>query len=164
MKKGFLTLGMVIVLGGCSDPIRQTSGWTLLAAGLATSSVAGHKPFQPPLDEEERWHKEGATSTEITRALLECGVQQPRAPLPLSARNNLPSFTPNDGALAAHCMEASGFKSDYEGSWHGYCAGWHNVSQYPACASDAPAPQRNVRKRLNSEFCRVYPRADVCIP
>lgn len=144
-------------LSACSDPIRQTAGFAFLTAGVAVASLNGREPFQPPPSDEERWHKPGANSTEITSALLECGDVSPR-----SARfKNEPRMTPNEVVLMNLCMEASGFTSDFEASAIGYCTRLP-ISKPAACEPGTPAPARDVSKRLNSAFCNAYPKADVC--
>jgi hypothetical protein len=153
-----------IALSGCARQLQETAGLGLLAGGVLVSSIAGREPFQPPPDEQDRWQKDGATNTDIVTALLECGDQQPRALLPYGVRKNLPPFTPNDEAMERHCMEAAGYVTNHDNSWRGYCGRQHDSEQYPACAPNATIPQRSANKRLASEFCRVYPKADVCLP
>lgn len=141
MKRALMTIPSLVAFAGC----------------------LGYQPFQPPPDEQERWKKVGATNTEIVKTLLECGNRQPRAALPYGVRKELPPFDPNDGASERHCMEADGYVTDSDNSWRGFCRGWEDEN-LPACASNAPIPKRSVSTRLNSVFCRTYPRADACSP
>ena len=157
MRK-FLILSVCIALLGCSDPVRQAAGWSLLATGVAVGGVSGRQPFQPPPSGEERWHKVGATGDEVTKALLECGDVSPRA----TRFKGEPTMTQNESVLMRLCMEANGFTSDFEDSSKGFCKGWH--SPPPACQPGTPTPARDVNMRLSSAFCHAYPKAHVCIP
>ncbi len=106
------------------------------------------------------WGKAGATNTEVVKALLECGDTSPRAPF-----HGAPNMTLEQSVMMSLCMEADGFRSNYENSTEGFCK--RNSSVNPpilACRRGTQAPARNVNKRINSVFCHVYPKADVCAP
>lgn len=158
MKRPILTFFMAAALLGCSDPIRQTTGWTLLGAGAAVSSASGRQPFQPPPEDQDRWHKAGATNTEVVKALLECGDTSPRAPF-----SGAPAMTANEVVLMKLCMQESGFTADYDASAEGYCKS-EPLPRSTACELGTQAPAREVNKRLSSAFCHFYPRADACAP
>ena len=131
--------------------------WMRAIAIVFLSGCVNPQAFQPPPENQERWHKTGATNTEIVIALLECGDTSPRAPF-----RDAPDMTLNEVVLMKICMEANGFTSDLYGSSQSYCKRLN--SPPPACQLGTPAPLRDVNKRLNSVFCRTYVRADVCIP
>jgi hypothetical protein len=134
--------------------------WTVAVAGaVLLMGCVNPQAFQPPPTDEELWHKAGATSSEITKALLECGDVSPRR----SRFNNEPKMTPNEIVLMDLCMAASGFTSNFDDSADGYCKRWPGPKP-SACAPGTPAPARDVAKRLNSAFCHAYPKADVCTP
>lgn len=125
----------------------------LLAVNL--DGCFGYKPFQPPPSPSESWSKAGASETDVASALLECGVAQPRGRvLGLQER-----MTPDENALALLCMEHSGFLPKYGNSYADYCSNSKDIS---SCQPGTPAPPRDVNKRLNSQFCKRFPHADVC--
>lgn len=127
---------------------------TLIAAGLL-SGCFGFKPFQPPPDPDQRWKKAGVTNTEVVAALLECGVATPRGP-----NHQIRIFmTPDEVALSKLCMEHAGFVSDADDSWAGYCK---NFKEIDSCKPGTEAPPRSALMRLNSQFCKTFPNADVC--
>ena len=126
---------------------------------LITSSMLvgcfGFKPFQPPPDPDKRWRKNGATNTEIVAALLECGMPSPRGP----NHKIRVTMTAGDIALYKLCMEHAGFTPDYDDSWEGYCK---NFKEVDSCKPGTLPPTRDINKRLNSQFCKEFPHADVC--
>lgn len=54
----------------------------IMPALIVLSGCFGYQPFQPPPDDQDLWKKDGATNTDIVKALLERGNRQPRAALP----------------------------------------------------------------------------------
>ncbi|MFK2902214.1 hypothetical protein ISP15_17945 [Dyella jejuensis] len=127
----------------------------ILIATFILIGCFGFKPFQPPPDPDKRWRKPGATDTEIVAALLECGVPTPRGPN-IKVRVTM---TTDEVALSKLCMEHSGFTSDFDDSWSGYCLKFKDIN---SCGLGTKAPSRDKNKRLNSQFCKSFPNADVC--
>jgi hypothetical protein len=134
--------------------VRKIVALTITAMPLLAGCF-GYEPFQPNPDPDQRWRKTGATNTGIVAALLECGVPDPRGP---DHRIRV-DRTPDEVALSKLCMENAGFVSDREDSWSGYCKYFKAID---SCRKGTQAPHRDINKRLNSQFCQVFPRADVC--
>ncbi|CAK00876.1 hypothetical protein [Bartonella tribocorum] len=103
------------------------------------------------------WEKPGADSTEVGKALLECGMP---SLIDLDTENRERSN--NAKATTYACMIQAGFryKNEYIGGWC-YTFKEENL---PICRSGAVVPQRSVKKRLNSPFCKRYKNADECQP
>ncbi|MDR2239546.1 MAG: hypothetical protein LBE33_03820 [Zoogloeaceae bacterium] len=118
---------------------------------MTTLSACG-KPFSkpPPPYEFERWEKTGVTKEEIKKILLECGYETPF----LNGRQNL-----NEVIIADRCMTKNGYI--YLGSYDpcSYSYG----KNLPGCWLPATEiPDRDISKRLNSKFCKEFPKAQVC--
>jgi hypothetical protein len=128
---------------------------SVMAAVPLLAGCVGYEPFQPPPGQDQRWKKDGATDTEIVNALLECGVSTPRG---ANSKIRI-TTTPDEVALSRLCMEHAGFVSDFGDSWAGYCRNFRGVD---SCKTGTMAPRRDINKRLNSQFCKIFPNADVC--
>lgn len=103
------------------------------------------------------WKKSGANEFEVQKALLECGYDSPIGGGP----NDL-----NPLALCGRCMEKAGFIDEsYMKITRGktFCEMHRNL---PNCQLPLDqTPDRNVTKRLNSEWCTVkFPNAKACQP
>jgi hypothetical protein len=114
----------------------------------------GYKPFQPNPFEYERWSKAGEEETNVRKAMLECGY-----PSPNGVRDRMVSMsaTPDDVVMMYRCMTNSGYL--YDGKNYDVCG---TESGLASCQPGVPAPSRDVNKRLNSQFCKRFPHADVC--
>jgi hypothetical protein len=119
------------------------------------SGCLGYKPFQPPPNPSESWSKPGVSEAGVTAALLECGFTQPRGRVP----GLLEPMSLDDDALGLLCMERSGFVTTQDNSYANFCRNFKGVA---TCKPGMPAPLRDKNKRLNSQFCNKFPRADVC--
>ncbi|GAA5098324.1 hypothetical protein GCM10023260_08760 [Bartonella acomydis] len=95
------------------------------------------------------WEKPRADFTEVGKALLECGM-----PTPYGEDSENRELSVNEDATIYACMIQSGFdyKDEHEGGWC-YTFKEENL---PICCPDAVIPQRSVKKRLNSPFCKKY--------
>lgn len=112
------------------------------------------RPFQPSPDMYKYWSKSGQSDLAIKKAMLECGFP---------GIYDWPTWATsdkNEDALMYRCMERSGFT--YLGDQNSFCDGWHKDTKPFTCDESVPAPERDISKRINSEFCHRYPRADVC--
>ena len=114
----------------------------------------GYKPFQPNPYEYERWSKPGNSELDVRKAMLECGYPSPNG---VRDRMITLSTTPDEIALMYRCMSDSGYLCD--GGKYDVCQGYVAVA---ACTPGAPVPERSVSRRLDSKFCQVFSRADVC--
>ncbi|WP_375704918.1 hypothetical protein [Bartonella sp. AA85SXKL] len=104
------------------------------------------------------WEKNGVTDfTEVGKALLECGMPTPYDRDP---ENDNRSF--NQMATIDACMLQAGFRYKYDvgGGW----CGNHKAENLPICRPGAVIPQRSVKKRLNSPFCKKYKNSRKCQP
>lgn len=105
----------------------------------------------------EDYKKAGASELEVQKALLECGYESPLG----DSRNDL-----NNGVIMNRCMEKAGFIDEwYLNYTHGktFCEKHPTI---PACFLPIDQiPDRNVTKRLNSEWCTIkFPNAKACQP
>ncbi|QIE17497.1 hypothetical protein [Xanthomonas oryzae] len=123
---------------------------------LNLTSCFGFKPFQPNPDEYEMWSAVGASQLDVKKAMLECGY-----PTPFGIRsrelNIFPS--PDEMALTDRCMKKSGFF--YKDRSYNFCRTFHEIS---ACQPDAIIPHRELSRRINSQYCKKYTKADACAP
>ncbi|MDM9998945.1 hypothetical protein QVL68_08040 [Bartonella henselae] len=119
--------------------------------------IAGCHLGGPPTSSIGMWEKPGADFTEIGKALLECGMPTPYDRDP---ENDNRSF--NQMATVYACMVQSGFhyENEHEGGW---CYTFR-AENLPICRPGAVIPQRSVKKRLNSPFCKKYKNAPECKP
>ncbi|OLL52009.1 hypothetical protein [Bartonella henselae] len=130
---------------------------TLRLLGAVTLfGIAGCHLGGPPTSSIGMWEKPGADFTEIGKALLECGMPTPYDRDP---ENDNRSF--NQMATVYACMVQAGFRDKVGGgSW---CEN-HKVENLPICRPGAVIPQRSVKKRLNSPFCKKHPEQYECKP
>ncbi|UJM33016.1 hypothetical protein KAE70_00220 [Bartonella henselae] len=128
-----------------------------LLGGLALLSIAGCQFNKPPLGEVAAWKKPGADFTEIGKALLECGMPTPYDRDPENRKLSI-----NAWATIHACMVQSGFhyENEHEGGW---CYTFR-AENLPICRPGAVIPQRSVKKRLNSPFCKKHPEQYECYP
>jgi len=123
----------------------------LIVLVVAIAGCVAVEPFQPPPDVYQRWEKPGEPEVGVKKALLECGGY----PSPY----DIGDMAINDIVLADLCMVESGYAYNRKDKYR-YCLG--SGVALLACSPDAKAPKRDVKKRLESRFCRDYPQAEVC--
>ncbi|UNF47637.1 hypothetical protein [Bartonella krasnovii] len=131
---------------------------TLKLLGAVTLlSIAGCQFNKPPSGYLTAWEKPGADFTEVGKALLECGMPTPYDRDPESSKLS------NNAIATIHaCMVQSGFRyKDQRGG--GWCVN-HKAENLPICRPGAVIPQRSVKRRLNSPFCKKYKNAPECKP
>ncbi|OLL58251.1 hypothetical protein AT248_07590 [Bartonella henselae] len=130
---------------------------TLRLLGAVTLlGIAGCQFNKPPTSSIGAWEKPGADFTEIGKALLECGMPTPYDRDP---ENDNRSF--NQMATVYACMVQAGFRDKVGGGT--WCEN-HKVENLPICRPGAVIPQRSVKKRLNSPFCKKYKNSHECQP
>jgi hypothetical protein len=118
--------------------------------GVMTMAACVEKSFskRPPPYEFQVWKKPGASEDDIKIALLECGKETPFS-------NGAQDI--NDVVIGTRCMMKNGYSGGYFP-----CDGPSGKS-IPACQlPDSEIPNRDVSKRLNSKFCKQFPKAQVC--
>ncbi|EJF81869.1 hypothetical protein [Bartonella doshiae] len=131
-----------------------------LLSGLILLSIAGcgiENIDKPPAGEIYMWEKAGADFTEVAKALLECGMPTPYNVFP---ENKKLSF--NENATIEACMLQAGFRD--KDKWGGTWCENYKAENLPICRPGAVIPQRSVKKRLNSPFCKKNPKEDECQP
>ncbi|EJF79751.1 hypothetical protein [Bartonella doshiae] len=131
-----------------------------LLSGLILLSIAGcgiENIDKPSPGYLSLWEKPGADFTEIAKALLECGMPAPYDVFPESRKQSI-----NAKATVHACMTQAGYhyKNEHEGGWC-YTFKEENL---PICRPGAVIPQRSVKRRLNSPFCKKNPKEDECQP
>ncbi|SSZ40865.1 Uncharacterised protein [Bartonella grahamii] len=128
-----------------------------LLSGIVLVSVTGCNIDKPPLGEIATWEKNGVTDfTEVGKALLECGMPTPYDTDPESRK-----LSYNAIATIEACMIQSGFRDKVGGGT--WCVN-HKAENLPICRPGAVVPQRSVKKRLNSPYCKKYKNAPECKP
>ncbi|WP_375635130.1 MULTISPECIES: hypothetical protein [unclassified Bartonella] len=129
-----------------------------LLSAVTLLGIAGCQFNKTPGGYLSAWEKNGVTDfTEIGKALLECGMPAPYDVFP--ENRNLS----NNAIATIHaCMVQSGFRyKDERGG--GWCVN-HKAENLPICRPGAVVPQRSVKKRLNSPFCKKHPEQYECYP
>ncbi|USP02895.1 hypothetical protein [Bartonella taylorii] len=128
-----------------------------LLSALILLSVTGcdiENIDKSPREEADAWEKPGADSTEVGKALLECGM-----PHLIYLEDEVQKLNNNAIATIYACMVQAGFRKKSGGPY--WC---YNYKDLPICRPGAVIPQRSVEKRLNSPFCKKYKNADECQP
>lgn len=128
---------------------------------------------KPPPDGWTYYAGNGATQREIEIAYLECGFPVPGDfrdfPRELLVKIGFDDVGKQYAALAAqhYCMKNSGFPTgkSYEPCLPKKLATGELVyPHYPACQPGAVIPVRSIENRLNSPYCKLYPKARLCQP
>ncbi|USP03053.1 hypothetical protein [Bartonella taylorii] len=128
-----------------------------LLSAITLLSIAGCQFNKTPISSIGAWEKPGADFTEIGKALLECGMPTPYDKDPENRK-----LSNNANATIDACMLQAGFRYKYDvgGGW----CGNHKAENLPICRPGAVIPQRSVKKRLNSPFCKKHPEQYECYP
>ncbi|UTO28635.1 hypothetical protein [Bartonella harrusi] len=127
-----------------------------LLSTIILLSIVGCQFNKPPLGEIAAWEKPGADFTEVAKALLECGMP---TPYDVDPENRKLSY--NAWATIDACMVQSGFRDKVGGGT--WCEN-HKSEDLPICRPGAVIPQRSVKRRLNSPFCKQHPEQYECYP
>lgn len=127
--------------------------------------------FKPPPSGWMYYAANGATQRDIEVAYLECGFPVPGDfrdyDRDLLVRMGFGDVKKQYAALAAmhYCMKNAGFPTGGRDP----CEPLVDVRteqliypDYPVCKTDALIPKRSVENRINSPFCKLYPKAQVC--
>jgi hypothetical protein len=142
---GLLSISLCCMLTGCPGPLNVPSAWV------------------------DSFTRNGATDSEVRAALLECGSSVPGSSLEYRTRDGKefpPSFEVYESIWVGKCMKNSGFSYNDDRT----CAGGTDMNGklvIPApCKPDAVAliPKRSVDNRLNSPYCKTYPKTKICQP
>ncbi|EJF76462.1 hypothetical protein [Bartonella birtlesii] len=100
------------------------------------------------------WEKPDADFTEVAKALLEYGKPTPYDIDPENQRQSINAKTTIDTR-----MLQSGLRyKDKGGTWYEN----FKKENFPICRPDSIIPQRSVKKRLNSPFCRKHSEQYEC--
>ncbi|MCZ2159277.1 hypothetical protein NPX99_08520 [Bartonella sp. 220] len=118
--------------------------------------IAGCQFNKLPPGEIATWEKPGADFTEVGKALLECGM-----PTPYDADPENQKLSYNAWATIEACMIQAGFRDKVGGGT--WCEN-RKSENLPICRPGAVIPQRSVKKRLNSPFCKKHPEQYECYP
>lgn len=107
---------------------------------------------------------DGVSEDQIRPALLECGHNVPgdfrEFSKPGGSGFLLPMMSFNDLMLVVKCMQNAGFTD----SKFGDTCKHPNAKTLSACKPDAAIPTRSVENRLNSPYCKAYPKTRLCQP
>ena len=141
----FSSIFLCGILVGCPGPLNNPAAWA--------NSFA----------------RNGATVSEVRVALLECGANVPGDEMEYRTPDGKifpPAFKEYESVLIGKCMKNSGFSYNDDR----VCAGGVDISGKlvipPACKSDGEKliPTRSIENRLNSLYCKSYPKTDICQP
>ncbi len=143
LRRIFLCGVLCCGLTGCPGPVRIPTAWV------------------------DSFRSNGASRDEIRKAFLECGASVPGDTVEYLTPDGkrFPELGANENILVVKCMERSGFRNNS----YIPCRGWsendkHVPNNLPACQSDAVIPVRSVENRLNSPYCKSYPKTKICQP
>ncbi|WP_375614820.1 hypothetical protein [Bartonella sp. AC535YNZD] len=131
-----------------------------LLSGIVLLSIAGcdiENIDKPAPGYVNMWEKTGADSTEVGKALLECGM-----PSLIDPDSENRERSNNAKATTYACMIQAGFH--YKDKWGGTWCQNYKSENLPICQPGAVIPKRSVEKRLNSPFCKRYKNASECKP
>lgn len=129
--------------------------------GIVVVLFCGCTPFggfKAPPNIYKLYQKKNISVFETQKALLECGYED--VYLGGYPRNSSEEYH-KQWPLRHNCMVKDGFV--YTLSNTPPCE-QPATKNYSACQPDAVIPTRSVERRLNSVFCKQYPRAQVCQP
>ncbi|WP_375645095.1 MULTISPECIES: hypothetical protein [unclassified Bartonella] len=129
-----------------------------LLSGFILLNIAGCNIDKPSPGALSMWEKPGADFTEIGKALLECGMPTPYDVFPENQQQSI-----NAKATVDACMVQAGFRYKDNGKGGGWCYTFKEKN-LPICRPGAVIPQRSVKKRLNSPFCKKHPEQPECEP
>jgi len=115
--------------------------------------------FPPNPFAYEEWSKAGHDKISTWKVMLECNYASPFS----EADSSIPEGgrTNNETALMLKCMEGQGFNQYPENPSTSFCRTFNEV---PACRPGAVIPGPDVGVRLNSGYCKKYPRSEACVP
>ncbi|MCZ2159273.1 hypothetical protein NPX99_08500 [Bartonella sp. 220] len=131
-----------------------------LLSCIALLVIIGCQFNKPPSGYLTAWEKPGADRLEVKKALLECGMPAPYDVFPENRKQNI-----NAKATTYACMLQAGFR--YKDEEVARAGGWcytFREENLPICRPGAVIPQRSVKKRLNSPFCKKHPEQYECYP
>ncbi|USP02894.1 hypothetical protein [Bartonella taylorii] len=131
-----------------------------LLSGIVLLSIAGcdiENIDKPAPGYVNMWEKAGADSTEVGKALLECGM-----PSLIDPDSENRERSNNARATTYACMIQAGFH--YKDKWGGTWCQNYKAENLPICQPGAVIPKRSVEKRLNSPFCKRSPVQPECQP
>jgi hypothetical protein len=142
--------------------------WAAITLVLALTACTPFGGFKPPPDGWTYYAGRGATQKEIEMVYLECGFPYPgdfrEMPREVQAKLGfLDEVEKQNAALANkyYCMKDAGFPID---KLEDPCAVSSRRNDWPACKSDADIPKRSLENRLNSPYCKAYPKTKICQP
>jgi hypothetical protein len=101
----------------------------------------------------QTWEKPGNNDLDVLKAYLECGGNYPYMGS---------SGIPGEGVFTSICLENAGYTKVAYSERKPVCSKPYN-QKYPACQPGAVIPTPSVERRLNSEFCKKYPKNLACI-
>ncbi|UTO28646.1 hypothetical protein [Bartonella harrusi] len=128
-----------------------------LLSTITLLSIAGCQFNKPPSGYLTAWEKPGADFTEVGKALLECGMLTPYDKDPENQK-----LSDNAWATIDACMVQAGFR--YKDTEVGTWCDVFKEKNLPICRPGAVIPQRSVKRRLNSPFCKQYKNSRKCQP
>lgn len=126
---------------------------------------------QPPPEDYELWEKDKQSILQIKKALLECGAIAPSTvgwPYREAYRKlGISTYDEqmNSYFMTNKCMENAGYKRKSGRFAQEDCndPSFPERRKYPACKPEAIVPSLNVRRRLNSWYCKVKSNYEYCL-
>lgn len=113
----------------------------------------------PPPDDYETWKKAGSSSLDIWKVMLECGYASPFRPREKFAGGDRTDEEVADSML---CIQSMGYVKNLDGKLSPVCEGFRK--DLIACRNGFKVRKPSVSVRLNSGYCRSYPKSIACLP
>jgi len=136
---------------------QQMNKYLSLIISVVLVGCALRNMDKPAPGSYELWKKDGVSKINIQIDMLECGYPNPIGYFEPS----IPDGGLNAFAMAGRCLKSMGY--EYVGT-AGISCDSRNFAGLQACQGDEPAWAPDHQRRLNSPFCREYPKADACKP
>jgi hypothetical protein len=122
---------------------------------ICSATGCFYKPFRPPPYDYEVWRKDGVTTEDVKKMILECGYPDLFASLKYA-------FGPDDSVAAARCMEYQGFEQiDNYYRWQSRCR-FDPLRSLDVCAPNFAVPLPSRQRRVSSPYCRDWPKSKFC--
>ena len=131
--------------------------WTLLFF-LVLAGCNIESKFQPVPDAYLLWTKQGATTVDVKKTLLECGFPSPS---PSAYGPDVAHMNMNDKVLAKRCMRNAGFT--YHDPFKSNSSLCNLYPDLPACQPGASIPKPSKERRLNSPYCKRKMSYEYCL-
>ncbi|MEA9565128.1 MULTISPECIES: hypothetical protein [unclassified Xanthomonas] len=112
----------------------------------------------PPSDDYETWKKAGSNSLDIWKVMLECGYASPFRPREKFSGGYRTEEEVTDSML---CIQSMGYVKSVDGKVSPVCDGFRK--NLLPCRDGFKVRKPSVSVRLNSGYCKSYPKSIACV-